>query len=222
MSDDYTHWSTVGRDERSFWRMHNTIGRVSLPLGDDSGVAQTHQINGYGGGSTSPELRTGMQRVGSFGYSSMPLPGAKGIVAYQNGNRGFATVIGHEDPRYRPKGLKPGETHIYLVDEAKGDGSGGKTRSALKAALGWITSLTGKTVNVGQKADKDEDTTATLTLFAKDVKIGADGTVTLTLTSTAIKLAGNVEITGDLIVGGKIVDKGDLSIGGVESGGGPA
>jgi phage gp45-like len=127
------------------YRTRSVISRATLKLGDDSQPVQTWQIEGFPG-----EIRDGVQRLHAFGISSMPLPGAKAHVSWQGGYRGFGTITSVEDPRYRPKGLKGGETHIYMVDGAQAsDGTGGTLRTLLKGAIGWLTTLLGKTITIG-------------------------------------------------------------------------
>jgi phage baseplate assembly protein V len=167
-------WGVRALIERSYHRAHNTVGRVTLPMGDDSGNVQTHQIEGYKG-----ELRDGMQHYQTFGFASMPLRGAKGVANYQSGHRGFATIVATEDPRYRVKNQQPGELTTYMVDGAKTDGTGGTTRSILKGALGWVTSLFGKTINMGTDAD-----TVTISVKGATININA-------------KSGGTINITGD-------------------------
>jgi phage baseplate assembly protein V len=140
-------------------------------------TVQVHQTEGYIG-----EVRDGVQRVGEFGLATMPLPGAKAAVTYQSGHRGYGTILGVEDPRYRPRGLKPGESGLYMVDGAKADGTGGTLRWLLRAALGWGVAHFGATINIGDS-----------------------NTVNITMTASGtLKLAANVEITGDLKVDGSI------------------
>lgn len=136
--------------ERVYHRIRNSSVRAILHRSDDTQPTQLHQTEGYAG-----EIRDGAHRYGEFGFSSMPLPGAKAQVSYQGGWRGFATITGVEDPRYRPTGLKPGEHLLWIVDGAQQDGTGGTTRSILKAALGWVATLFGKTINIGDQNDTD-------------------------------------------------------------------
>ncbi len=194
--------------DRAWSRMHNIVGRVTLPLGDDSGQVQLHQIEGYTG-----ELRNQMQRFGEYGFASMPLPGAKGVALYQGGHRGFPTIVATEDPRYRPKGLQPGESGLYIIDGADGNGGGGTVRWLLKGALGWFANLFGKTINVGASGDTD-----LIQLTGTTITIGtAADTTTLTLRSNTninIVSSGNISLnaTGALnLTGGS----GDITIGGI-------
>jgi phage baseplate assembly protein V len=177
---------------RAWLRTHNSSGLFTLHRLDDTQPVQISQIEGY-----QTELRDGMQRHQHFGVSAVPLPGSQGVCLYQSGHRGAATVVSVEDPRYRPTGQQPGCCTVYMVDGAKGDGSGGMMRALLTGALGWITSLFGMTIAVGDSNCK---------------------TVTIT-GSNLIKLVGNVEITGNLTVNGATTVQ-DINIQGNETGGG--
>jgi phage baseplate assembly protein V len=177
---------------RAWLRAHNLTGIVILHRSDDSQPVQSAQIEGYQG-----EIRDAMQRHQQFGLSTMPLPGSKGIALYQSGHRGAATVITLEDPRYRPVNQKPGEVALYMVDGTKGDGAGGTMRLLLKGALGRVATLFGVTIMIG------DSHTQTVTISG----------------ANSIKLAGNVEITGDLKVDGQTTVQ-NINIAGAETGGG--
>jgi phage baseplate assembly protein V len=193
-------WDIGDPAERTHYRMRSTLGRVTLKLGHDDDSVQHWQTEGYVG-----EIRDKVQRLGHFGFSFMPLPGATGHVTWQGGYRAMGTITSVEDHRYRVKGLKGGEIHHYMVDGAKADGTGGTTRSILKGALGWLTTVYGKIVGIG-----DSNTT----------------NVNLTVT-VLFKVVGNQEITGNLVVDGTLTVKGattvqDINIQGNETGGGSA
>ncbi len=161
-------WLAADHSQRERSRTHNAVGRVRLLFGDDTQPVQFHQTEGHVG-----EIRNKVLRLQTHGFSSMPLPGAKGIAIYPNGNRAQGHIIVTEDTRYRPKGLKPGETHLFMIDGADSQGNNGTLRSALKALLGWAVTLFGKTINIG-----DADTTT--------IVIGSNGhTNTIDLYSQA-------------------------------------
>lgn len=179
--------------ERSWYRATQTLGRATLLRGDDSQPYQLHQIEGY-----RSEVRANVQRLQHFGFSAMPLPGAKALISWERGYRGYGSIIGVEDGRYRPIGLNPGEFAMYMVDGAASDGTGGTMRPILRGQLGGKGELLGVTINVG-----DSNTT--------NVTVTGSGLITL---------AGNVEITGTLKVDGATTVA-DITINGTETGGGP-
>ncbi|WP_431477838.1 phage baseplate assembly protein domain-containing protein [Massilia eburnea] len=47
------------------------------------------------------------------GFTSVPKPGAEGVVVFVGGNRDHGLVIAVEDRRFRLKGLASGEVAIY-------------------------------------------------------------------------------------------------------------
>lgn len=179
--------------ERNWWRTHGVSTRMTITYADDTKPVQLLQVEGFPG-----ELRPGVQRGGQFGFSSMPLVGAQAVVAWQGGHRATGAAHAVEDPRYRPTGLKPGESLLYMVDKAAADGSGGTMRRVLEGLLGWAVSLFGKTINIGTTAD----------------------TQVIVITGAAITLQGPVKIAGDLTVSGT-TNVQDIAIAGSESGGGP-
>jgi phage baseplate assembly protein V len=169
-------WLAADRQHRTAMRSRNTMAGVTLLRGDDSAPVQFHQAEGYKG-----EIRDNVLRYQQPGDASMPLPGAKGIAIYPGGNRGTGIILAIEDTRYRPKGLNPGERHLYMIDGADKEGNGGTLRSLIKGLLGWATTLYGKTINVG-----DSNTTG--------INVGTAGgsslTITIGATGTAINVSG--------------------------------
>lgn len=134
-----------GHLEKLWARVHNITRRVSLVVCDDTGVYQVHQIQGYPG-----ELRDAVPRVQEFGVSTVPPVGAEGVTVSANGGyHGTQTIISTNHPQYRPKNQNPGEVTVYIVDGADAKGNGGTVRACLIGQLGWITSLLGKTIDVG-------------------------------------------------------------------------
>ena len=174
-----TPQSQYGYFEKLWARTHNLTRRVTLKVGDDSGNYQTHQTEGYPG-----ELRPDVPRVQEFGVSTMPLPGAEGItLANNSGYQGSSSIISTNDPRYRPKSQKPGEYTAYMVDEADDKGENGKLRNLLTGAKGWISSLFGKTINIGTNDD-----TVTITVKGKDITITGSENVTITGPAGDVKI----------------------------------
>lgn len=171
-------WETEQLAERIYFRMRNTVSFTKLGIGNDDDEMQHHQAELYEG-----EVRDGVQRMQEHGLSTMPLPGSHAIIMHHGGQRSIGTVVGTEDPRYRPKGLKPGETHGYMIDEADKKGENGKLRSLWKGALGWTHSLFGKTINMGTAAD-----TETIVITSK---------TKITLVAPMIVLEGLVKLGGD-------------------------
>jgi phage baseplate assembly protein V len=137
-------WNGDDFANRTYHRTRNTVSRATLKLGDDTTPLQQHQTEGYVG-----EIRNDVQRHGEFGFASMPLPSAEATILYHGGHRGFGTILGIEDSRYRLKGLKAGETGGYMVDGADAKGEGGTLRKLWHGTIGWAHSIFGKTINIG-------------------------------------------------------------------------
>ena len=175
-------WEMAEMAERIWFRMRNQVSWAKLKLGNDDDKIQHHQLELY-----QDEIRSGVNRLQEHGLSTMPLPGAYGLVVFNGGQRSLPTVLATEDPRYRPTGLKPGETHGYMIDEAQKDGTGGKMRSLWKGALGWVHTVLGKKVHIG-----DDDTEEVI------IK-GKTGTVTIQITGQSVTITGT---TGDVVVNG--------------------
>lgn len=192
--DGFFPLGEVDRTDRAFYRVRSAIGRVTLHLGDDSGPYQTHQVEGYPG-----EIRPNVQRLQHPGLSSMPLPGAKALVSWQGGNRGFGSILAIEDGRYRPTGLQPGETQLYAVDGADGQGNGGTAWAFLQGLLGKICKLLGKTINIGDASSQTIVLTATSQVTISAPTIVLDGVCKLggADAATPASMQGTVDSAGD-------------------------
>jgi phage baseplate assembly protein V len=168
-------WGAYDRLERSFHRTRSTIGRATAKLVDDTGPVQLWQIEGY-----PTELRDKVQRLGSYGLTTVPLPGAKAHITWQGGYRAHGIVTGVEDPRYRPKNLKGGEFLLYVVTGSENDGSGGTMKPILKGTVNGNGVLTGLEIDIG-----DSDTTT--------VKIKASSKVIVTAPEVDISNGGTLQ-----------------------------
>lgn len=142
--DAFDHLRERDLVERSLHRVRATLSRATLNVGDDSGAYQTHQIEGF-----PTELRNNVQRLQSPGFTSMPLPGAKALVSWQSGHRGFGSIIGIEDGRYRVTGLKPGEFALYVVYGADAKGENGTAQLLFKGTADRTANVLGLTINIG-------------------------------------------------------------------------
>lgn len=136
-------WDAYDGKQQHF-RHRNTLSRGMIHVVDDTGATQILQAEFY-----ATELRDGMQRLGHFGFGSVPLPGASIAATHQGGDRGMATIIGIEDTRYRPTGFKGGESYGYMVDGAAADGTGGTLRMLWQGLIGWAQTIFGKTITIG-------------------------------------------------------------------------
>jgi phage baseplate assembly protein V len=82
--------------------------RASVSKVDDSGPQQLLELNGLKGQVIGEAVR-----VQHFGMTSNPPSDAEGVVLSMGGGHDRAMVVGVEDPKTRPTGLKTGETTVY-------------------------------------------------------------------------------------------------------------
>jgi phage baseplate assembly protein V len=91
-----------------------TVGRCVLAAIKDGAPAQLAQVSMLAG-----EVRDNVERMSDYGFTSVPLPGAQGVVVFVGGERGHGVVIATGDSRYRLKDLQPGEVAIYTDEGDK-------------------------------------------------------------------------------------------------------
>lgn len=84
------------------------VGRAILSAINDSGAIQTAQAQ-----LLADEVQDDAERIQQYGFSSVPLSGAEGVLVFVGGNRDHGLVIATDDRRYRKKGLQPGEVCLY-------------------------------------------------------------------------------------------------------------
>ncbi len=84
------------------------IARAILRVIDDSLPIQAVQIDLLSG-----ETRDKVERLQEYGFTSVPLPGCRGIALFVGGDRSHGAVVATEDNRYRKKDLEGGEVAIY-------------------------------------------------------------------------------------------------------------
>lgn len=89
-------------------RVRGMIGRALLRLVDDAKQAQSLQVE-----LLADEVQDEVERFGSYGFTSVPHPGAEAITVCAGGLRSHAIVIAVEDRRYRLRGLQGGEVALY-------------------------------------------------------------------------------------------------------------
>lgn len=78
-----------------------------------SALSDANGIQGSKVKLLSDEVRDGVERMQNYGYTSVPLPGAEGVMVCVSGNRDHGIVIVMDDRRYRLKGLQAGEVALY-------------------------------------------------------------------------------------------------------------
>lgn len=89
-------------------RIQLMIGRAILSAISDSGKIQTAQAQ-----LLADEVQDDVERIQEYGFTSVPLPGAEGVVVFVGGNRDHGLLIATDDRRYRLVGLEAGEVALY-------------------------------------------------------------------------------------------------------------
>ena len=110
-------------------RIMHLAARITLNEATDTLMMQELHFDGM-----NSDMRKAVERVQSFGFSSVPLPrdqsskqqpnsvggveqpkgpAAEGIALFIGGQRNHPVVIGMDDRRHRPMGMKPGENAQY-------------------------------------------------------------------------------------------------------------
>lgn len=89
-------------------RVRLMISRAVLSAISDGQGIQLVQVKLLDG-----EVRDGVERFQNYSFTSVPLPGAEGIMACVSGNRDHGVIIAMDDRRYRIKDLQPGEAAMY-------------------------------------------------------------------------------------------------------------
>ena len=173
-------------------RMRLMIGRAVLAAAADDGKGiQLVQVKLLDG-----EVADGVERMQNYGYTSVPLAGAEGVMACVSGDRNHGIVVVMDDRRYRLKNLQPGEVALY-TDE--GD---------------TIVMKRGRKIEVTAGAE--------ITATAPVVKVEASTKVTLTTPlvemTQDLSVGGSVSVVGDVVADG--ISLTTHAHGGVTPGGG--
>lgn len=94
--------------ERLMGRVRGMIARVVLNLVNDAAKMQAVQVTLLHG-----QVADEAEHFQSYGFTSVPHPGAEGIGLAVGGSTGHTVVINVDDRRYRVKGLAGGEVALY-------------------------------------------------------------------------------------------------------------
>jgi phage baseplate assembly protein V len=89
-------------------RIVNMVSRFVLALANDATKMQAAQIS-----ILDSETRDDVERFQQYGFTSVPLPGAEGIVIFVGGARDHPLITNIDDRRHRMRNLEPGEVAIY-------------------------------------------------------------------------------------------------------------
>lgn len=89
-------------------RIANGVARAVVQVVNDATMLQLLQL-----GVLADEDADDCERIGQYGFFSVPLVGAEAVVVFPNGDRGIPLVVAVDDRRYRPKNGQAGESGIY-------------------------------------------------------------------------------------------------------------
>jgi phage gp45-like len=92
-------------------RVANTVARAVVQLVDDGRKLQLVQVGVMAGETVEGD--GGAEHFQPYGLSSVPLPGAEGVVLFPNGDRSHPLVVVVSDRRHRPTGGQPGQVTFY-------------------------------------------------------------------------------------------------------------
>lgn len=100
-----------GADSAS--RVQSSLARATITKINDGPKVQELDIE-----ILKDETKTQVERFQEYGFSSVPLSPtgsdkAEAIVAFLGSHRSHAVIVGVDDRRHRPKGLKEGESQMY-------------------------------------------------------------------------------------------------------------
>jgi phage baseplate assembly protein V len=116
------------------------------------------------------------QQFQEYGFTSVPLQGAEGVVASMSGVASHLILLATEDGRYRPNNLQPGQVALY-TDE--GD--------QIIFQRGRVIAITaGSALNV----------TAPQVTVAASTKV--------TLNTPEVDVTGKLNVTGDITTNGQV------------------
>lgn len=89
-------------------RLAQLVNRAVLQAVNDAGGLQEVQVQ-----ALADELLDRVERFQQYGLTTVPLPGAEGLLLSVGGSRSNAVIIAVDDRRYRLQGLKGGEVALY-------------------------------------------------------------------------------------------------------------
>lgn len=120
---------------------HRILGMIGISAttaaANESSGTQTLQVQILGLGNPV-ELRDPIPSVQQFGFASSPVPGASHVIGFLGGDRAKGVAIASNDPRFRPTGMKSGESMMY-------DNQG---RQIYLSAAGIVINANGSSVTV--------------------------------------------------------------------------
>lgn len=89
-------------------RVRGMIARGIVAAIDDDSAMQLLQLRLLSG-----EIGGRIERVGQYGFTFHPKPGAVHVTLFVGGFRDHGIAVAVDDPRFRPTGLEEGEVCVY-------------------------------------------------------------------------------------------------------------
>lgn len=89
-------------------RLAQLVSRAVIQMVNDAGGLQELQVQ-----ALADELLDRVERFQQYGLTTVPLPGAEGLLLSVGGSRSNAVIIAVDDRRYRLQGLEDGEVALY-------------------------------------------------------------------------------------------------------------
>lgn len=165
-------------------RMQAFLGRCVL-LAVRSGKMQGVQVQILAGEAREAE------HFEPYGFTSVPLPGAEGVVIFPSGDRDHGIVVVLGDRRHRYQGLEPGEAALYHYEGHRVVlRNGGKVEveaTDLEAVLsGGAVVQAGGSVEVEAGGDVAVEAAGSASVEAQQVEVTA--AVEVTVSAPIVKL----------------------------------
>ncbi len=95
-------------------RVLNSIARAIVESVDDTKKIQIMKLQLF-----ADEVRTDVERIQNYGFTSVPFSDAEAAVVFPLGNREHGLIIAVDDRKFRLKGLKNGEVALYTDEGDK-------------------------------------------------------------------------------------------------------
>lgn len=89
-------------------RLAQLVSRAVIQMVNDAGGLQELQVQ-----ALADELLDRVERFQQYGLTTVPLPGAEGLLLSVGGSRSNAVIIAVDDRRYRLQALEGGEVALY-------------------------------------------------------------------------------------------------------------
>jgi phage baseplate assembly protein V len=143
------------------------------------------------------EVRSGIERLEEYGFTSYPFQDAESFAVFLGGNRDNGVIINVADVRYRPRDLKAGEIKFYNF---KGT---------------YIHFDESGSINVFSPKDINLNIQNEMNIEVKNKTNFDSPKITINATSEVSLNSPNINITGNINLKGKLTATGDVVAGGI-------